>query len=261
MNTCVAERSDLRETFDVLGVGVDAVQMEGAIARIERWIAERSRARMVTLTNVHAVMQAHEDEEFREVLNSADMVCPDGMPLIWVAKSRGLAMKRRVCGPELMLEFCRRTHEKGYSHYFYGGAEGVAELLAKRLKERFAGMRIAGWFSPPFRPLTREEDAEVVARINESRADVLWVGLGCPKQERWMKEHRESLQVGVMLGVGQAFDIHAGTLKQAPKWMRESGLEWMFRLGSEPRRLWKRYLRTNSKFLISLVLSQSRAGS
>jgi N-acetylglucosaminyldiphosphoundecaprenol N-acetyl-beta-D-mannosaminyltransferase len=250
-------REAFRETFDVFGVNIDAVQIGTAVARIERWIREARdshirkevASRLVTFTNVHAVMEARRDRVFQQLLNDADMVCPDGMPLVWGAQRFGLDLRQRVCGPDLMLEFCKRTHEKGYSHYFFGGANGIAERLAEKLTKQFPGLRIAGIYSPPFRKLTAEEDRDVVERINSSHADVLWVGLGCPKQELWMQKHRNSINVPVMLGVGQAFDVHAGTLKRAPQWMCDRGLEWAFRLWTEPHRLWMRYLKTNMRFL------------
>jgi N-acetylglucosaminyldiphosphoundecaprenol N-acetyl-beta-D-mannosaminyltransferase len=188
------------------------------------------------------------------VLDSADLCVPDGMPLVWIGRSRGYPLKRRVYGPDLLLEFCRETNTKGYRHFFYGGGPDVPEALAAKLKAQFPLLEVAGVYSPPFRPLTPEEDARAVELINRSAADVLWVGLGCPKQEYWMYEHRDQLRVPVLVGVGQAFDVHAGRLRQAPVWMREHGLEWLFRLMSEPRRLWKRYLIYNSQFIFSELL-------
>jgi N-acetylglucosaminyldiphosphoundecaprenol N-acetyl-beta-D-mannosaminyltransferase len=166
----------------------------------------------------------------------------------------GHSLKQRVYGPDLLLDFCRETSTKAYRHFFYGGASGVPEALAAKLKCQFPILEVAGTYSPPFRPLTPEEDASIVDMINRAEADVLWVGLGCPKQECWMYEHREKLRVPVLVGVGQAFDLHAGRLKQAPAWMRGHGLEWLFRLLAEPRRLWRRYLIYNSEFVFSALL-------
>jgi len=240
--------------FRVLGIRVDAVQIPDAIARMECWIAERSHCHYITVTGMHGVMEAQHDPAFRTVLNTADLVVPDGMPLVWLGRRRGFALERRVYGPELMLCFCEQTAPKGYRHFFYGGAPGVPERLARILQERYPGLRVAGIICPPFRPLTPEEDAEVIEAINRAEPDVLWVGLSTPKQERWMFEHKETLRVPVMVGVGAAFDINSGRSKQAPCWMQENGLEWLFRLVQEPQRLWRRYLVYGSSFVIRISL-------
>lgn len=239
-------------TFDVLGVRVHAVQIPEMIRRMQQWIAEGPRGRYVTLTNVHAIMEAQAQPAFRQALNQAASVCPDGMPLVWVGRRSGYRLPRRVYGPDLLWDFCRASERRGYSHFFYGGGPGVARRLAAELAARFPGVRVAGCYSPPFRPLSPEEDAAVVRRINDAAPDLLWVGLGCPKQEFWMHQHAGLLRVPVMLGVGQAFDIYAGNLRQAPRWMREHGLEWLFRLCLEPRRLGKRYLVHNSRFVAAV---------
>jgi N-acetylglucosaminyldiphosphoundecaprenol N-acetyl-beta-D-mannosaminyltransferase len=238
----------------VLGVRVDAVQIPDAIARLEGWIAARDRSRFVAVTGMHGVTEAHRDRTFRRVLAAADMVVPDGMPLVWLGRARGHALRRRVYGPELMLEFCRGTAARNLRHYFYGGGPGVADELAERMAARFPGVIVAGTCTPPFRPLTREEDDEVVAHINAAHADVLWVGLSTPKQERWMFDHRDRLNVPAMVGVGAAFDMHSGRLRQAPSWMGEHGLEWLYRLSQEPRRLWRRYILLGSLFVGNVSL-------
>jgi len=237
--------------FKVLGVKVNAVQIPDAIAEIERWIAERSASHFVAVTGMHGVTEAQHDPYFKQILNSADLVVADGMPLVWLGRKNGYPMKRRVYGPELMQTFCRDTGSR-YRHFFYGGMPGVPELLAETLRRDYA-ITPAGGYSPPFRPLTPEEDEEVVRTINTSGADVLWIGLSTPKQERWMYEHRSRLRVPVVVGVGAAFDLNTGRLRQAPRWMRESGLEWFFRLVMEPRRLWRRYIVYGSEFVFSLV--------
>jgi N-acetylglucosaminyldiphosphoundecaprenol N-acetyl-beta-D-mannosaminyltransferase len=239
--------------FHVLGVGVDTVQIPEAITRIEEWIAARGKCHYVTLTNVHAVMEAYRDSSFKAVLSEASMVCPDGMPLVWLGRLRGhRGMRRRVYGPELMWELLSATAKKGYRHFFYGGRPGVPEQMIANLL-RSVPIEVAGVYSPPFRKLSDTEDASVVRLINNAAVDVLWVGLGCPKQEYWMHTHRNQLNVPVMLGVGQAFDVFAGILPHAPAWMREHGLEWLFRLLVEPQRLWKRYLIYNTEFLYLLA--------
>jgi N-acetylglucosaminyldiphosphoundecaprenol N-acetyl-beta-D-mannosaminyltransferase len=237
----------------VLGVEVDAVQIPQVIARMEQWIAERRECHYVTLTNVHAVMEAYRVSRFKVVLSEASIVCADGMPLVWLARMRGHhGMRRRVYGPELMLELLSTTATRGYRHFFYGGRPGVPEQMVANFRRSFP-IEIAGIYSPPFRPLSDTEDATVVRLINNAAADVLWVGLGCPKQEYWMHAHHNQLNVPVVLGVGQAFDVFAGNLAQAPSWMREHGLEWLFRLFLEPERLWKRYLIYNTEFLYLLA--------
>ena len=244
--------------FWVLGVSIDAIQISDAIARIEQWIAGRRECHYLTLTNVHVVMEAHRDAGFKAVLNQASMVCPDGMPLVWLGRLRGhREMQRRVYGPDLMWNFLSTTAGRGYRHFFYGGAPGVPEKMVAKFRRSFP-VQVAGMYSPPFRPLSDAEDADVVRMINDAAADVLWVGLGCPKQEWWMYKHRDRLNVPVMLGVGQAFNLHAGSVTPAPSWMREHGLEWLFRLCLEPRRLWRRYLIYNSQFLSLIALEALR---
>ncbi|GAP62435.1 N-acetylglucosaminyldiphosphoundecaprenol N-acetyl-beta-D-mannosaminyltransferase [Ardenticatena maritima] len=233
-------------SYSVLGVRVHAVQIPDVIALMETWIAARERCHYVAVTGMHGVTVAQEDETFRQVLNAADLVVPDGMPLVWLGRRRGYALKRRVYGPELMATFCEQTGSR-YRHYLYGGLPGVPEQLAEVLHARY-DVNVVGMYSPPFRPLTPEEDAAVIEHIHAAQPDVLWVGISTPKQERWMYEHRDRLNVPVLLGVGAAFDILSGRTKEAPTWMREHGLQWLHRLLSEPRRLWRRYLLGGSKF-------------
>lgn len=235
--------------FRVLTVSVDAVQIPDVIQRMERWILQQVAGRYIAVTNVHVVIEAHHDDSFRRTLESADMVVPDGMPLIWLGRRNGFHLPRRVCGADLFEAFCRDTRAKGYSHFLYGGAPGVPEVLGEVLKRRFPGVRIAGTYSPPFRPMTWEEDQRAVEMINRSAADVLWVGLGCPKQERWMYDHRKKLIVPVMVGVGAAFDFLSGRVSRTPRVMGNSGLEWLYRLCREPRRLWRRNLVSSSAFI------------
>ena len=241
-------------TFSVLGVRVNAVQIPDAISWMEQRIDRREPPGYVAVTGMHGVSESRRDPMFRDVLNTAGLVVPDGMPLVWIGRLRGFGLRRRVYGPELMLEFCQATAARGLRHFFYGGAPGVADDLAARLAERCPGLVVAGTYSPPFRPLTPEEDAAVVDRINESGADIVWVGLSTPKQERWMHQHRDVLRVPVLVGVGAAFDMHSGRLKQAPAWMRENGLEWFYRLVQEPRRLWRRYIVLGSQFAFNASL-------
>lgn len=241
-------------SFRVLGVRVDAVQIPDVVLEMERWIGERGKSRYIAVTGMHGITEARHDHAFRGILNAAGLVVPDGMPLVWLSRIRGRSLKRRVYGPELMLKFCEKTYQENYRHFFYGGAAGVPEELADILRRKFPGLVIVGAYSPPFRPLTTEEGREIVAMINAAEPDVLWVGLSTPKQERWMHEHWDKLTVPVMVGVGAAFDLNTGRIKQAPRWMREHGLEWFYRLLKEPRRLWRRYLIYGSKFVGYITL-------
>lgn len=246
------------KSFEVLGVRVDEVQIDDAIAYSEAWINQQERCHYIAVTGMHGVMEARDDPAFKDILNSADLVVPDGMPLVWLGRLRGFTLPRRVYGPEFMWNFCKQTAPKGYRHFFYGGQPGVPERLAELFRQKFCGLQVAGAYSPPFHALSPQEDEEVVAMINRAAADVLWVGLSTPKQERWMHEHRMRLKVPVVVGVGAAFDIHSGMKRQAPVFMREHGLEWLFRLFQEPRRLWKRYLVHGSEFTVCLALETLR---
>ena len=242
----------MTERFNVLGIGISAISMADALATMEGWIAERS-ANYVCITGVHGVMESQSDPELRAIHNRAGMVTPDGMPLVWLARLNGLSAVRRVYGPDLMLAASALSLRKGYRHFYYGGGDGVAERLASRMRRRFPGLRVVDTYTPPFRPLTPEEDDEVVARINASGADIVWVGLSTPKQERWMAGHVGRLRAPVLVGVGAAFDFHAGLKRQAPRWIQRAGLEWTFRMATEPRRLAMRYLKNNPSFVLRIA--------
>ena len=234
-------------SFRVLGVRVNAVQIPDAISVMEEWIRERDLPNFVAVTGMHGVMEARHSPVFKAILDEAGLVVPDGMPLVWLGRRKGFTMRRRVYGPELMQTFCKNTADR-YRHFFYGGAPGVSDLLANGLRQQY-GIRVAGTYSPPFHPLSPEEERDIVQMIREASPDVLWVGLSTPKQEKWMRAFRDRLNVPVMVGVGAAFDFATGKAKQAPPWMQENGLEWLFRLLTEPRRLWRRYLVHGSKFV------------
>ena len=238
--------------FPVLGVGVDAVQISDTVSILQDWIARRDGCRYVAVTGMHGISEAVLDPTFRTALDAASLRVCDGMSLVWLGRWHGHALRRRVYGPELMDTFCSVTGAR-YRHFFYGGAQGVPENLANVMQSRH-GIQVVGAYSPPFRPLTPEEDKEVIRMIEAARADVLLIGLSTPKQERWMYEHRDKLTVPVVLGVGAAFDLNTGRLSQAPRWMRENGLEWLYRLLAEPRRLWKRYLVNGPIFLWNVGL-------
>jgi N-acetylglucosaminyldiphosphoundecaprenol N-acetyl-beta-D-mannosaminyltransferase len=235
-------------SVDVLGVRVSAITMGQALDRFDEWITAGAQ-QYVCITGVHGVMESQQDDRLRRIHNAAGLVTPDGMPLVWWSRRHGWPRTERVYGPDLLLACCERSMAAGYRHYFYGGQEGVADLLAGRLTKRFPGLAVAGRFSPPFRPLTLAEDDDLVRRINDAAPDIVWVGLSTPKQEYWMAEHVGRLNASVLVGVGAAFDFHAGLKRQAPLWMQRNGLEWLFRLGSEPRRLWRRYLVNNPLFI------------
>jgi len=235
--------------FRVLGVQVNALQIPDVITRMEEWIRGRGQCHSIAATGMHGIVEAQQDTSFKEILNASDLIVPDGMPLIWLGRRRGHHLARRVYGPDLLLAFCEKTKSRGYRHFFYGGEPGVAERLAESLTTRCPGLNAVGMYSPPFRPLSANEDAEMVEMIGRAAPDVLWVGLGTPKQERWMHEHRARLRVPVLVGVGAAFDLLSGRRRQAPRWMREHGLEWSFRLVQEPGRLWRRYLVYGAQFV------------
>lgn len=245
---------DVSDYFTVLGVKVNSVQIPDVVQEAKRWIEQRGNTHYIAVTGMHGVTEAQSDPVFKKILNEADLVVPDGMPLVWLGQWKGHALKRRVYGPEFMLTFCERTAREGYKHYFYGGAPGVAKELAESLTKRFPGLIVAGTYCPPFRALSNGERSEIIACINASCADVVWVGLSTPKQEKWMYEFREALNVPLLVGVGAAFDLNAGKVPQAPKWMQENGLEWCFRLWQEPRRLWRRYIVKGSQFGFYVIL-------
>lgn len=246
------------DSINVLGIRVHACDQEQAVGQVEAWLrAPFSRARYVCVTGVHGVMESRRDRAIARIHNRADMVVPDGMPLVCVGRVLGHRHMGRVYGPDLMLAVLDRCARSGHRSYFYGGAEGVADELARRMAARFPGLAVAGTHTPPFRPLTEREDAEAVERIGASGADVVWIGLSTPKQERLMGAWQDRVRAKVMIGVGAAFDFHTGRVRQAPRWMMRSGLEWLFRFYSEPRRLGPRYLRNNPAFLFHIALQLS----
>ncbi len=237
---------------DVLGVGVSAITIPTAVAEIGRWIADGEH-HYVCVTGVHGVMESQRDPDLLVIHNRSGLTTPDGMPMVWASHRAGQRHVERVYGPDLMLALCEHAEARGWTSFFYGGKEGIPELLKEKLQGRYPGLKVVGTYSPPFRPLTAEEDDAVVQMINEAAPDLVWVGLSTPKQERWMADHVDRLNAAALLGVGAAFDIHAGVLQQAPRWMQRSGLEWLYRLGREPRRLWKRYAVNNPRFVWAIL--------
>ncbi|HWY31171.1 MAG TPA: WecB/TagA/CpsF family glycosyltransferase [Candidatus Acidoferrum sp.] len=233
---------------NVLGVGISVLNLPTALAEVAAAISERRKG-YICVTGVHGVMEAQADPDFKAILNSALLCTPDGVPMVWAGKLRGFSEMDRVYGPDLLLTVCEWSVKSGCRNLFFGGAEGVAGLLAGKLKARFPGLVVAGTFTPPFRTLRPDEEKQLREFVRDSRPDIIWVGLSTPKQERFMAEYLPKLDATLLIGIGAAFDFHSGRVKQAPRWMQRSGLEWFYRLCQEPRRLAKRYLRNNPLFV------------
>ena len=242
---------EYRERMDVLGAPIDVVYWGGAVATLLGWAAARE-SRYVCACNVHSVVTAQRDERLADAVRSADMVVPDGAPVAWLMRKSGVRAQQRVSGPDLMWRYFAAASVYGESVFLYGGSVETLERLRARMASAFSGLRVVGMHSPPFRLLTPEEDQAVVDMINASGATTVWVSLGCPKQELWMAEHCGRVRA-VLIGVGAAFAFHAGTARRAPRWMQRVSLEWLHRLISEPRRLWRRYLSTNTVFMLAAL--------
>ncbi|NYG31351.1 WecB/TagA/CpsF family glycosyltransferase [Sphaerotilus montanus] len=240
-----------RTLVSVIGAPIDAISWDETCAVITGWV-DRRESRYVCICNVHSVITAQQDPDFHDVIQQADMATPDGAPVAWMMRRLGYRDQMRINGPDLMFRYCAQAARRDERVFLYGNTPETLETLQKRLHKAFPTLQIAGCYSPPFRALTPEEDAEIVQRINASGAGTVWVSLGCPKQERWMAAHRGRINA-VMVGVGAAFDYHAGTLQRAPVWMQRHGLEWLHRFWSEPRRLGRRYLVTNTRFMLQVV--------
>ena len=244
-------------TFEVLGVRVDATQIPDVVRELKNWIVQGTASRWVAVTGMHGISVAQDDDGFKGILNSADLVVPDGMPLVWIGRRKGHQnLKRRVYGPELIEEFCSET-ESRFRHFFYGGAPGVADQLASMLGERY-GIRTVGTLSPPYGTISQADREKVDSVLELASPDIVWVGLSTPKQERWMHIQSGRSNIPAFVGIGAAFDFLTGRKRSAPKWMKEHGLEWFFRLIQEPRRLWRRYLVGGLKFLVFLFLERFR---
>ncbi len=241
------------QRVNVLGVGLSDIHRRSALELVLAAVENKHRG-YICVTGVHGVMEAHDDPQVRSILNDAFLCTPDGMPMVWMGWLQGHREMDRVYGPDLMLDVCQASVARGLRHFFYGGANGVAADLKCQLTDRFPGLQVVGTFEPPFRPLNTAEAEALRRQVEECRPDIFWVGLSTPKQARFMAEYLPKLTVTLMAGVGAAFDFHTGRVKQAPPWMQRSGLEWFFRLWQEPRRLWRRYLRNNPRFvLLALV--------
>jgi len=245
MATAEREHANRARTLvDVFGASIDALDWATAMSRLAAW-AETGESRYICICNVHSIVTARKDPAFARVVNESDMSTPDGAPIAWFMRREGYRHQQRINGPDFMWRYCEFAAQAGQGVYLYGSTDKTLERLQSALLQAFPSLHIVGSYSPPFRTLTPEEDLQIVERIN---ASVVWVSLGCPKQETWMAAHRGRVK-GVMVGVGAAFDYHAGLTKRAPNWMRDMGLEWVHRLASEPRRLFRRYLETNTFFL------------
>jgi N-acetylglucosaminyldiphosphoundecaprenol N-acetyl-beta-D-mannosaminyltransferase len=240
--------SSFRPATNVLGIDVDAIDMDRALGQVSV-LLQSGRKGYVCVVGVHGVMEAQRSEELFEVYAGSEMTIPDGMPLVWVGHMQGHTSMQRVTGPDLMLEVFRRKEFAHVTHYFYGGRPGVADELRDRMKEQFPWARILGTFTPPFGELSAAEEEQFAAVIRELKPDIVWVGIGCPRQEMFMGRHLAGLDTKLMFGVGAAFDYHTGRIRDCAEWIKRAGLQWLHRLWQDPRRLWWRYLRTNPAFL------------
>ena len=239
----------MTKRINILGVGLSVLNLQTALTAIAEVVRERRKG-YICVTGVHGVMEAQDDANFKKILNAAFLCTPDGMPMVWAGKLNGQREMNRVYGPDLMLDVCAWSETSGAKHFFYGGADGVAELLAQKLKLKFPKLEIVGTFTPPFRALNTDEEKKLREQVAATQPDIFWIGLSTPKQEKFMAEFLPKLDTTLMIGVGAAFDFHSGRVKQAPRWMQRSGLEWFYRLCSEPRRLAKRYFKNNPLFAL-----------
>ena len=248
------KRIDKIKKINVLGVGISAINLDQATDIIVDWTEHRQK-QYVCVTPAHGIMECHRDANLQKIFNCSGLTTPDGMSVVWLLKILGYRNVSRVYGPDLMESICQYTSDnRRFRHFIYGGAEGVPELLSEMLRIDFPNLNVVGTCSPPFRPITAEEDDDIITQINATEPDIVWVGISTPKQERWMSDHIDSLNASVLIGVGAAFDFLSGTKKQAPKWIQRSGFEWLFRLFNEPQRLWRRYI--EYPYFLVLVLSQ-----
>jgi len=244
----------MNDILKVLDVKLDVIEIDAVIIRIADWINDPIKTtKYICVTNVNSVVEAQKDHHLKQITNESSLSVCDGMPLVWLSRLKGFRLKKRVYGLNLMKKMLELSQEKGYSNYFYGSSESVLGNMISRIKREYPNLRVNGYFSPPFRELLEIEKQKIIQDINNLKPDIVWVGLGYPKQEKWMYEFRDYVKYPVLIGVGAAFDFLAGNKKQAPIWMQNAGLEWLFRLLQEPRRLWRRYLINNTLFIILLI--------
>lgn len=225
---------------NILGVGISAINMQQALDTIQTWISHRE-PHYICVTPAHSIMDCYRNPELRPIFNRSGLTTPDGMSIVWILRLLGYKNVGRVYGPDFMRALCQTSLDHSYTHYFYGGAPGIVEELENKLKSEYPGLQVVGHFTPPYGAVSEEEDQKIVEHIHSAKPDILWVGISSPRQEIWMAEHIEILNVPVLIGVGAAFDFLSGRKKQAPRWIQRSGLEWLYRLVSEPKRLWRRY--------------------
>ena len=249
-------RAGTRGRANILGVGISAIHLHEAVSRAQQIVREKGKA-YICVTGVHGIMEALRDASFRQILNHSFLCTPDGMPTVWMGRLQGFRQMRRVYGPDFMLEMCRQSVGFGCRHFLYGGNSGVAERLRERLERLIPGISIVGTFTPPFRQLSPAEEDDLIADVAHAHPDIIWVGLSTPKQERFMARMIHRLDTQLMVGVGAAFDIHAGLRADAPKWIKSSGLQWLHRLLQEPNRLWRRYFANNPRFVWNVALQLS----
>jgi N-acetylglucosaminyldiphosphoundecaprenol N-acetyl-beta-D-mannosaminyltransferase len=242
---------------NVLGVGVHAVNLGVAAEMIESAV-DTGRRGYICVTGVHGVMEAQRNSGFKDILDRAFLVVPDGVPTVWIGRWEGFGSMGRVFGPDLMMKVCQKSAKSGHTHFLYGGKPGIAQELKQNLEAKYPGIRVVGTYTPPFRPLSTLEKTELQEELYRLKPDIIWVGLSTPKQEQFMAENLGSLTCKIMIGVGAAFDIHTGRVKDAPVWVKAAGLQWFHRLCQEPSRLWKRYLVNNSEFLFRAFLQFTR---
>jgi N-acetylglucosaminyldiphosphoundecaprenol N-acetyl-beta-D-mannosaminyltransferase len=245
----------VRKTTKVLGFPIEAANTASALTWVAEDLAEKRKG-YICFVSVHGLMEAHRDARVAESYTAASLCLPDGAPLAWVGQWQGEQAMRRVAGPEFMLEVFEDQRFRNATHFLYGGEEGVAELLRERLLQKFPYTKIVGTYTPPFRELNGEEETAVIDTIHRLKPDMLWVGIGCPKQEQFMHRYQNLLDTTLMFGVGAAFDFHTGRIQDSPDWIKRAGLQWLHRLVQDPRRLWKRYLRSNTAFVWHLTLQK-----
>ena len=240
--------------FNVLGVSVSAVNMEQTInGTIDKWI-KNNHKNYIVLTGVHGVIEMQNDEELKNINNNSGLTTPDGMPLVWLGRKKGFMHIEKVYAPDIMMNTFKVSAKRGYKHFLYGGKENVAENLKIKLENEYPGIQIVGTYCPPFRQLEKNEVIEVSKKIDESGADIVWCGLGCPKQEKWMAKFRPLINAPVLIGVGAGFDFLSGEKPLAPDWIKYSGFEWLYRLLSDPKYLWRRYFKIVPLFIFYLIL-------
>jgi N-acetylglucosaminyldiphosphoundecaprenol N-acetyl-beta-D-mannosaminyltransferase len=245
--------SNNKPMINVLGIGVHAVNMASTLDLVGAELAARRKG-YVCVTGVHGIMESLGDPSLRKILNTAFLNVPDGMPLVWVGRTEGFKQTARVYGPDLMFALCELSVREGWTHFLCGGKEGTAEDLKTRLTAQFPGIRVVGTFCPPFRPLNAEEENRLITQVAAVKPDLFWVGMSTPKQERFMAEYLSKLDLGIMLGVGAAFDVHTGRILDSPAWIKRIGMQWLHRLCQEPKRLWRRYAYIVPAFLFLISL-------